>query len=98
MTRVFLQNHVIPGASSWPSLPLPLLIASWLRLPGWREALMTILLGSVVAYVANDSGAAALGLGFGMASVGLMSATLRTGAIPEQRVSVANRAHMIEHT
>ena len=31
MTRVFLQIRVIPGASPWPSLPLPLLIACRLR-------------------------------------------------------------------
>jgi hypothetical protein len=35
------------------------------RTPVWREAILAILAASVVAYVANDSGAAALGLGFG---------------------------------
>jgi hypothetical protein len=47
--------------------------------PGWRDALVTILLGSAVAYVANDSGAAALGLGFGTALAGLMFVSLLTG-------------------
>ena len=32
--------------------------------PAWRDALLAILLGSVAAYVANDSGAAAIGQGF----------------------------------
>lgn len=32
--------------------------------PVWRDALMAIVLGSVVAYLANDSGAAAIGEGF----------------------------------
>jgi hypothetical protein len=35
------------------------------RTPVWRQAILVILAASVVAYVANDSGAAALGLGFG---------------------------------
>ena len=32
--------------------------------PAWRDALLAILLGSVAAYVVNDSGAAAIGEGF----------------------------------
>jgi hypothetical protein len=44
--------------------------------PAWRDALVTILLGSVVAYVANDSGAAAIGLGFGTALGGLLYVSL----------------------
>jgi hypothetical protein len=51
--------------------------ASFARHRGWREALLTILLGSVVAYVANDTGAAALGLGFGTALGGLLFVSLR---------------------
>jgi hypothetical protein len=38
----------------------------------WRDALLVLLLSSVVAYVANDSGPAACGLGFGMALGGLL--------------------------
>jgi hypothetical protein len=34
MTWVFLRIRVIPGASSWFSLPLLLPVASWLCLPG----------------------------------------------------------------
>ncbi len=51
--------------------------ASFEQHPGWREALLTILWGSVVAYVANDTGAAALGLGFGAALGGLLFVSLR---------------------
>jgi hypothetical protein len=51
--------------------------ASFEQHPGWREALLTILWGSVVAYVANDTGAAALGLGFGTALAGLLFVSLR---------------------
>jgi hypothetical protein len=42
------------------------------RHPAWRDALLVLLLSSVVAYVANDSGPAACGLGFGMALGGLL--------------------------
>ncbi len=42
------------------------------RHPAWRDALLVLLLASVVAYVANDSGAAACGVGFGMALGGLL--------------------------
>jgi hypothetical protein len=51
--------------------------ASFARHPGWRATLLTILWGSVVAYVANDTGAAALGLGFGTALGGLLFVSLR---------------------
>lgn len=42
------------------------------RRPAWRDALLVILLASVVAYVANDTGPAALGLGFGLGLGGLL--------------------------
>ncbi|MEP6475679.1 MAG: hypothetical protein ABJC60_00230 [Actinomycetota bacterium] len=54
--------------------------ASFDRHPGWREALLTILWGSVVAYLANDTGVAALGLGFGTALGGLLFVSLRDRA------------------
>ncbi len=44
--------------------------------PDARSAALTILLGSVVAYLANDTGAAALGLGFGTAMVTLFAVSL----------------------
>jgi hypothetical protein len=46
--------------------------------PSWRDALLTIALGAVVAYLANDSGASALGLGFGWALGGLLYVSLQT--------------------
>jgi hypothetical protein len=46
--------------------------ASLVRHRAWRDALLVILLGSVVAYVVNDSGPAACGVGFGMALGGLV--------------------------
>ena len=44
--------------------------------PSSRPAALTILAGSVVAYLANDTGAAALGLGFGTAMVCLFAVSL----------------------
>jgi hypothetical protein len=44
--------------------------------PDARPASLAILLGSVVAYLANDTGAAALGLGFGTAMVVLLAVSL----------------------
>jgi hypothetical protein len=51
--------------------------ASFDRHPGWREALLAILWGGVVAYLANDTGAAALSLAFGTALGGLLFVSLR---------------------
>jgi hypothetical protein len=44
----------------------------------WRDAVLVILLGSIVAYLANDTGAAALGFGFGFALSGLLDVSLAT--------------------
>ncbi len=44
--------------------------------PEWRDAMLVILLGSVVAYFANDSGAAAVGAGFGTALSGILYVSL----------------------
>lgn len=57
--------------------PAPPVRASFDLHPGWREALLTILWGGVVAYLANDTGAAALGLAFGTALAGLLFVSLR---------------------
>jgi hypothetical protein len=54
---------VRPPASIAPSLG---------RHPAWRDALLVLSLGNVVAYVVNDSGPAACGVGFGMALGGLL--------------------------
>ena len=42
----------------------------------WRDAVLVILFGSIVAYLANDTGAAALGFGFGFALSGLIDVSL----------------------
>jgi len=42
----------------------------------WHDAVLVILLGSIVAYLANDTGAAALGFGFGFALSGLLGVSL----------------------
>jgi hypothetical protein len=44
----------------------------------WRDAVLVILLGSIVAYLANDTGAAAVGFGFGFALSGLIDVSLAT--------------------
>jgi hypothetical protein len=41
------------------------------RYPAWRDALLVLVVGSMIAYVANDSGAAAAGWGFGLAAAGI---------------------------
>jgi hypothetical protein len=52
-----------PTASLQPSLA---------EYPGWRDALLTISVGSLIAYLTNDTGAAALGTGFATAIIGLL--------------------------
>jgi hypothetical protein len=42
----------------------------------WRDAVLVILLGSVVAYLAEDTGAAAVGFAFGFALSGLLGVSL----------------------
>jgi hypothetical protein len=42
----------------------------------WRDALLVILLASVVAYLVEDTGAAAMGFGFGFALAGLLDVSL----------------------
>jgi hypothetical protein len=42
----------------------------------WKDAVLVLLLGSVVAYLANDTGAAAVGFGFGFALSGLLGVSL----------------------
>jgi hypothetical protein len=45
--------------------------------PVWRLALLTIVVGSVVAYLANDSGAAAVGEGLTTSLAGMLYVSLR---------------------
>lgn len=42
------------------------------RHPEWRDALIVVSVGSIVALLVNDSGPAAAGLGFGMAAAGIL--------------------------
>jgi hypothetical protein len=58
--------------------PPPAVAASFEGREHWRDAVLVILLGSVVAYLANDTGAAALGFGFGFAMSGLLDVSLTT--------------------
>lgn len=46
------------------------------RAPGTRDAALAIGISSVVAYLANDTGAAALGLGFGLLAVTMIGVSL----------------------
>jgi len=48
--------------------------------PGWRDVVVTIALGGIVAYVANDSGAAACGMAFALGFGGLMYVSLTLAA------------------
>ncbi len=73
-----------------PVLGLPVVLLVILRPPApvrgplaahraWRDALLVTILASVVAYVANDSGAAACGLGFALGLAGLLYVSLIEG-------------------
>jgi hypothetical protein len=42
----------------------------------WRDAVLVIVLASIVAYLAEDTGAAAVGFGFGFAVAGLLGVSL----------------------
>jgi hypothetical protein len=46
------------------------------RHPAWRDALLVALLSGIVAYVANDTGPAAIGLAFGLGLGGLVYVSL----------------------
>ncbi|MGZ8571466.1 MAG: hypothetical protein ACXWW5_04490, partial [Actinomycetota bacterium] len=50
---------------------------SFREAPVWRLALLTIVSASVVAYLVNDSGAAAIGEGFTTSLAGLLYVSLR---------------------
>ena len=73
-----------------PVLGLPVVLVVLLRPPAplrgplaahpeWRDALLVTILASMVAYVANDSGAAACGLGFALGLGGLFYVSLIEG-------------------
>jgi hypothetical protein len=56
--------------------PPPPVRQAFHRHPAWRDALLVALLGGIVAYVANDTGAAAIGLAFGLGLGGLVYVSL----------------------
>ena len=56
--------------------PRPAIARSFEGHDAWRDALLVILLGSVVAYLAEDTGAAAVGFAFGFALSGLLGVSL----------------------
>ena len=73
--------------ASIPVLGTLVLLVVVLRPPGpiarsfeghdaWRDAVLVIVLGSIVAYLVEDTGAAALGFGFGFALAGLLDVSL----------------------
>ena len=56
--------------------PPPLVRQAFHRHPAWRDALLVTLLSGIVAYVANDTGPAAIGLAFGLGLGGLVYVSL----------------------
>ena len=67
--------------------PTPTLEEGFRQYPAWRDALLVLVVASMIAYVVNDSGAAAVGWGFGLAAAGifyipLAEETWRTASEP----------------
>ncbi|HEX9693776.1 MAG TPA: hypothetical protein VGA74_02075 [Actinomycetota bacterium] len=56
--------------------PPPPVRQAFNRHPAWRDALLVALLAGIVAYVANDTGPAAVGLAFGLGLGGLVYVSL----------------------
>lgn len=56
--------------------PPPPVRQAFHRHPAWRDALLVALLGGIVAYMANDTGPAAVGLAFGLGLGGLVYVSL----------------------
>ncbi|HEX6264392.1 MAG TPA: hypothetical protein VF036_03825 [Actinomycetota bacterium] len=56
--------------------PWPAIARSFEGHDAWRDAVLVILLGSVIAYLAEDTGAAAVGFAFGFALSGLLGVSL----------------------
>ena len=52
--------------------PPAVLRSAFDRRPEWRTALVVLVLVSMVAYVVNDTGPAAVGLGWGLAVAGIL--------------------------
>jgi len=56
--------------------PPPVVRQAFHSHPAWRDALLVALLSGIVAYVANDTGPAAIGLAFGLGLGGLVYVSL----------------------
>jgi len=59
--------------------PPAAIAATFERWPAWRDAVLVCLLAGIVAYVANDTGAAAAGLAFGLGLGGMLGVSLLAG-------------------
>jgi hypothetical protein len=60
--------------------PPPAIRETFPRWPAWRDANLVIALAGVIAYPVNDSGAAAVGLAFGLALGGMLGMPLLVGS------------------
>lgn len=60
--------------------PPPAIRETFARWPAWRDANLVIALAGVIAYPVNDSGAAAVGLAFGLALGGMLGVPLLVGS------------------
>lgn len=60
--------------------PPPAIRETFARWPAWRDANLVIALAGVIAYPVNDSGAAAVGLAFGLALGGMLGMLLLVGS------------------
>jgi hypothetical protein len=73
--------------------PPPVLRSAFDNRPEWRTALVVLVLASMVAYVVNDTGPAAVGLGWGLAVAGILYLPLwetgrRVASAPPHRPAV----------
>lgn len=59
--------------------PPAVIAATFQRWPAWRDAIVVCLLAGIVAYVANDTGAAAAGFAFGLGLGGMLGVSLLAG-------------------
>ncbi len=60
--------------------PPPAIRETFVRWPAWRDANLVIVLAGVIAYLANDSGPAAVGFAFGLALGGMLGMPLLAGS------------------
>ena len=75
LTRYPLTWIILAGlpACLWLVLRPPAAMRpAYERHPEWRDAMVVLVLASIVAFVGNDTGAAAAGFGFGLALAGIL--------------------------